>query len=222
MDDTLYDEIDYCRSGFTAAARYIVENVKGCEELKTEKVFNALWSQFTAGNTKKTFNSALEKLDIGCDEQLIKKLVEIYRNHPPSIQLPIDSRNILDVLSRKYRLAMLSDGFLPAQQLKAAALGIEKYFETIIFTEKLGREFWKPSPAGFEKILEKLDEKAENCTYIADNAEKDFIAPNRLGMITVQLIREKRIHKSQPASNLAKPGHKIDDISVLETLLEEL
>ena len=222
MDDTLYDEIDYCRSGFTSTAMYITENCASAEQLKTEKVFNALWSQFTAGNTKTTFNAALDKLGIRYDDSLIRKLVEVYRTHPPSIQLPGESKSTLDKLHDDYTLAMLTDGFLPAQELKVKALGIEKYFKMIVFTEKLGREFWKPSPVGFEKILNNLKESAENCIYVGDNAEKDFIAPNELGMVTIQLIRAKKIHKSPPPSQKAAPKYKIADISALESLLTEL
>ena len=59
MDDTLYDEVDYCRSGFNAAAQFISE-LKA--EHSTEKIFDVLWSEFQAANRTKTFNAALEKL----------------------------------------------------------------------------------------------------------------------------------------------------------------
>ena len=222
MDDTLYDEIDYCRSAFTVCAKYIVDNLHGAEPMTTEAVFTTLWTQFNTGNQKKTFNTALEKFEIEYDPKTIAALVSVYRGHTPAIDLPADSRAVLDTLSQKYRLAMLSDGFLPAQQLKAQALGIEKYFECIVYTEGLGRQFWKPSPVGFKKILKKLGEKSENCIYIADNAEKDFIAPNQLGMHTIQLIREKRVHKAQPEGEIAAPKQKIDAITILPALLEEL
>jgi putative hydrolase of the HAD superfamily len=222
MDDTLYDEIDYCRSAFSACAKYIVDNLQGPEPLTTEAVFMALWTQFNSGNQKKTFNTALEKFEIEYDAKTIKALVSAYREHTPTIDLPGDSRAVLEALGSKYRMAMLTDGFLPAQELKVAALGIEKYFEYIVYTEQLGRKFWKPSPVGFQKILKKFAEKPENCIYIADNAEKDFIAPNQLGMYTIQLIREKRVHKAQPDGEMAGPKQKIDAITQLPALLEEL
>lgn len=222
MDDTLYDEIEYCRSAFTAIAKYIVDNLKSPEPMTTEAVFTTLWTQFNTGNQKKTFNTALEKFEIKYDIDTIKTLISVYREHKPMIDLPADSRAVLDKVSQKYRMAMLTDGFLPAQKLKVESLGIEKYFEYIVYTEQLGREFWKPSPVGFKKILKKFDEKPENCIYIADNAEKDFIAPNQLGMHTIQLIREKRVHKAKPDCEMATPKQKIDAITTLPALLEEL
>ena len=222
MDDTLYDEIDYCRSAFSATAKYIVDNLQSPDTVTTEQAFNALWVQFNTGNQKTTFNTALDIMGIEYDTELIKTLVKVYREHTPNIQLPSESRAILDQLSLKYSLALLTDGFLPAQRLKVNALGIKKYFDPIIFTEEIGREFWKPSPVGFKKILEILNQTSENCIYIADNAEKDFIAPNQLGMTTIQLIRPKKVHKAAPASKIATPDYKITDFNALNQLLAEL
>ena len=222
MDDTLYDEIEYCKSGFTATSKYIVDNFNSPEKLTTEEVFNALWVEFNTGNQKKTFNAALDKFEIKYDIDTIKNLISVYREHKPAISLPRQSKEILDTLSEKYKLALLTDGFLPAQRLKIAALGIEKYFKIIVCTEELGREFWKPSPVGFEKIIENLNENAENCIYLADNAEKDFIAPNELGMQTIQLLRAKKVHKGLPKSEKAAPKHKITDFLQLAGLIKEL
>jgi putative hydrolase of the HAD superfamily len=119
-------------------------------------------------------------------------------------------------------LAMLTDGFLPAQKLKVGALGIEKYFRCIIYTEELGRECWKPSPVGFEKLLETVGAKPQTAAYVADNEEKDFIAPNKLGFSTIQLIRPARIHTSSSLSPDAAARHTIDKINKLPALLNRL
>ncbi|MCH7559747.1 MAG: HAD family hydrolase, partial [Planctomycetes bacterium] len=192
------------------------------EAPSAERISAVLWEQFTAGNRKKTFNTALEKLRMDYDDKLIGELIEVYRNHKPKITLPQDSRDVLCELSTKYTLALLTDGFLPGQELKVRALGIEKYFKCIVYTEQLGREFWKPSPAGFEKIMQTLGAKPENMAYIADNEKKDFIAPNKLGFLTVQLIRPARIHTDSSAEPEAAAQHIIRQISQLSGLLEKL
>ena len=219
LDDTLYDEIEYCKSGFAAVAEFLA-NLP--EAPLAELTFAALWKQFTAGNRTKTFNAALDELGIGYDDKLIGELIEIYRNHSPKITLPEDSRDVLCELNTKYTLALLTDGFLPAQKLKVQTLGIEKYFKLIVYTEELGRECWKPSPAGFEKIMQNLRSKPENTVYIADNEKKDFIAPNKLGLLTIQIIRPARIHTSVSVESEAAAQHTIDQISQLSGLLEKL
>ncbi|MHC4575169.1 MAG: HAD family hydrolase [Planctomycetota bacterium] len=219
LDDTLYDEIDYCRSGFSAVADFLADSASRPD---ARPFFDSLWRHFTAGNRKKTFNAALDDLAIGYDEQFIQELVRVYRNHIPRITLPADSKDVLSELSRKYTLALLTDGFLPAQQLKVRALGIEKHFKCIIYTETLGRDFWKPSPVGFEKLMKKLNAKPQNAVYVADNEEKDFIAPNKLGLPTVQIIRPARIHKQPSDHPGAAPRHIIHKITHLPALLERM
>jgi putative hydrolase of the HAD superfamily len=219
LDDTLYDEIEYCKSGFAAVADSLA---KLPEVPPAERIFRALWGQFASGNRKGTFNAALDELNISFDDKLVGKLVNVYRSHIPKITLPQDSRDVLCELNTKYTLALLTDGFLPAQQLKVQALGIEKFFKCIIYTEQLGREYWKPSPAGFEKIMQILKAEPENIVYIADNEKKDFIAPNKLGFLSVQLIRPARIHTSISSESNAAARHVIRKISQLPSLLEKV
>jgi putative hydrolase of the HAD superfamily len=219
LDDTLYDEIEYCKSGFAAVAKFLANlpDMPGAGH-----IFDAFWKQFAAGNRTKTFNAALEQLGARYDDKLIEKLVEVYRNHTPKIKLPQDSRVVLNQLSGKYILALLTDGFLPAQKLKVKSLGIERYLKCIIYTEELGRQFWKPSPAGFEKLMETLNAGAENIAYIADNPIKDFIAPNKLGFSTIQIIRPGRIHRESSDEASAAAKYVISQLTQLPAILERL
>jgi putative hydrolase of the HAD superfamily len=219
MDDTLYDEIDYCKSGFNAVA---VSLSRHPNNPNAEKIFDSLWKQFNSGNHTRTFNAALDELKISYNNEMIKSLIDLYRNHIPKLTLPADSKYVLDKLSGKYKLAMLTDGFMPAQQLKVRALGIEQYFERIVYTEELGRQFWKPSPVGFEKLIEALNEKPQNMAYIADNEAKDFIAPNQLGMATIRIIRTNRIHTESTPGHNAAAGTTIDQIDKLSEIIERL
>ncbi len=210
LDDTLYDEVDYCRSGFETVADFVA---KPPETSSAERIFDCFWRQFTAGNRTKTFNTALEELGIDYNDKLISELITVYRNHIPKITLPQDSKDVLCQLKGKYTLAMLTDGFLPAQQLKVQALGLEKYFKCIIYTEQLGRNCWKPSPAGFEKLMQTLNARPETISFVADNEKKDFIAPNKLDFLTVQVVRSARIHTESSAESGAAARYIIHKIS---------
>ena len=217
LDDTLYDEVEYCKSGFTSVSEFLA----GLPQMPpAERLFDAFWKQFTAGNRTKTFNAALRELGI-VDDKLIQQLIYVYRNHDPKITLPQESREVLSELSPKFTLALLTDGFLPAQQLKVQALGLEKYFSCIIYTEQLGREFWKPSPAGFEKLMETLNVKSQSMAYVADNQMKDFIAPNKLGFATIQIIRPARLHLESSQEPGAAAQYTISQISQLPLLLDK-
>jgi len=223
LDDTLYDEVDYCQSGFASVAEFLADSAQPAH-LKGQagRIFDCLWKQFTTGNRTRTFNAALDELGVAYDRELIDKLIKVYRHHMPKIILPKDSLDVLRQLTDRYILALLTDGFLPAQRLKVQALGIEKYFKCIIYTEELGREFWKPCPAGFEKLMQSLNAKPENIAYIADNEEKDFIAPNKLGFLTIRIIRPARLHAGSSAAPDAAAQYIIHQIRQLPALLDKL
>jgi len=218
LDDTLYDEIDFCRSGFRAVARQIsaLSNTHSADA-----AFDMAWALFESGNCTSTFDAALRKLGIPVEPALIQRLVEVYRTHAPTISLPSESRDILEELRDRYALALLTDGYLPTQHLKVEALDIQRYFKAIVYTEELGREHWKPSPVGFERLLEALNARPGEAVYVADNEAKDFIAPNRLGMLTIQVLRPHG--QRRPAAPLpnAAPKHRIDTIGNLSKVLAE-
>ena len=69
----------------------------------------------------------------------------------------------------------------------------------------MGRDFWKPSPRGFEKIGELLDVPHERCAYVGDNPAKDFVAPNALGWRTVQYVRAGQVHGENPPPEGGEP-----------------
>ena len=59
LDDTLYDERDYCKSGFAAVADHLAASG---DAPAAERIFDALWGQFSEGNRTRTFNAALDTL----------------------------------------------------------------------------------------------------------------------------------------------------------------
>ena len=216
LDDTLYDEIDFCRSGFRAVARSVAAL---SDHYPEDRVFNAIWQCFIDGNRGSTFDRALANLGIPFDPPLIARLVEVYRTHRPTLTLPPETRRTLEELQSRYTLGLLTDGYLPTQRLKVQALGIEHHFKTILYTEELGREHWKPSALGFEKLLKELAARPQEAAYVADNETKDFIAPNQLAMFTVQLMRPSRLHREPAARPEAASRVKIDRIDKLAKVL---
>lgn len=191
LDDTLYDEVDYCRSGFKAVAHFL-DDILGRGQ--STPLFEAICQEFDAGNHRTTFDQALSRLGIAYDAMLIRSLVRVYRSHKPNLRLPQDSRKVLKDLQSDYRLAILTDGFLPAQRLKVRALKLDSRVESILYTENLGRACWKPSTIGFERLLSQMGVAPSQAVYVGDNAGKDFLAPNRLGMTTIQVCRAHALH----------------------------
>ncbi len=215
LDDTLCPEIDYCKSGFKVAANAIADRFK----FDRGDVYQRLYDTFALGNRKKLFNAVLDAMGAVYDERFVSALVEQYRNHIPDISLPSQSRIVLDKLRKKAALGLLTDGYMPAQRLKVQALGIEDYFDVIVYTELLGREKWKPSTAGFELIMARTGFKPCNYVYVADNPSKDFIAPNRLGWRSVWYKNPAGVHKTTPQTDEQRAEFEINELLELTGIL---
>ena len=219
LDDTLYDELDYCRSGMAAVAAFLSQRPGSPA---SDQIYAVLWDVFIHEDRRRTFNIALERLGLPYDQTLIAELVRVYRNHKPQLTLPQETHQVLEASASEYDLALLTDGFLPAQKYKVEALGIAHRFEPIVYTEELGREFWKPSPVGFEKILAHLHAEPHQAVYVADNPIKDFIAPNQLGFATIRVRRPNRIHSADVNQADARAKYEIRTLGDLPCLLQRI
>jgi putative hydrolase of the HAD superfamily len=194
LDDTLFAERDYVRSGYRAVAAVMAQNA-----IDAERISEWMWQRFCQGNTDRMFNAAAEQFGLPTGHETVGAWVKCYRHHTPDIAPLPEALKILAALRGRMKLGLLSDGFLPAQQLKFDALGLADAFDVVLFTESLGREFWKPSPVGFERIAAQLGVPHSVCAYVGDNAAKDFLAPNALGWLTIQWRRDGQVHADKPA-----------------------
>jgi len=197
LDDTLFPEWRYVRSGYRAVSSHLSERMR-----RSERFEQFLWDRFSRQLRSGAFDALNEEFRLGLNKRQIGKLVEIYREHCPDIVPFAGVADMLGRLGRSYRLGLISDGYLPAQKLKLDALKLGRFFEAIVFTEEMGRDCWKPSPAGFERMAEMLGTPHESCAYVADNPSKDFLAPNQLGWLTVQYRFPGQIH----ADNVGPQG----------------
>jgi len=197
LDDTLFLERDYVRSGYRAVAETLSDEPERAAEIAAW-----MWQRFCRGDSGGAFDAAGEHFGLGLSPEKIAQLVHAYRRHRPAIAPVAEAVAVLDALAGRVRLGLLSDGFLPAQQLKLDAIGLADRFEEVLFTESMGRECWKPSPAGFENLAARLTTPHAACAYVGDNPAKDFVAPNALGWLTVQWRREGQVH----AAKAAPPG----------------
>lgn len=195
LDDTLYPERQYVRSGYRAVARHLAETLD-----LDQPIEGWLWSRFLDGLTAGAFEAMNEAFDLGLDQSQIAGAVSVYRRHRPRIRPYEGIPALLERLGSTCRLGLLSDAFLPGGRLKLESLRLERFFDEVLFTEALGAdgEFGKPSPAGYEAIAAALDVPADRCACVADNPAKDFVAPNRLGWLTVQYLQQGQIHTCKP------------------------
>ncbi len=217
LDDTLYAEKTYTFSGYRAVAQAHADILGDAD-----KAFRRMCELFDSPNRARVFNVMLEEVGHHDAENTIMKMVETFRNHPPTIELYPEAAAVLKALRPDYKLGIISDGFLVAQQNKVASLQVDSKVDEVVLTDALGREFWKPHHRAFELIADKLQVSHEACTYIADNLAKDFVAPNALGWTSIHIDRPDGIHRANPAPSGGHPAHEITSLAKLPELLLNL
>lgn len=190
LDDTLISEADYVKSGYRVVSRYIEEKFK----INSENVFNKLWSYFE-NKEKNTFNKLLDEYQISYSKDDIVELVNVYRNHKPTISFFDDVIPFLNELkSKNIYTGIISDGYINTQKNKLDALKAWNKFDYIILTDELGKEYWKPNPKAFEMMIQKFYLNPEEIIYIGDNPKKDFYIKNFMPIKTVRILRKKAIY----------------------------
>jgi putative hydrolase of the HAD superfamily len=188
IDDTLYLERDYVRSGLLAVDAVAVER-------HGAKGFAArAWEAFECGVRGTIFDEALAQCGASASPADIADLVTIYREHVPNILLLADAEACLAALVRSFALAAVSDGPLASQRNKAAALGLERWCDPVVLTATLGGGRGKPHTAAFALVEQATGFRREQCVYVADNPAKDFQGPRRLGWRTVRVRRPLGLH----------------------------
>jgi putative hydrolase of the HAD superfamily len=184
LDDTLYPEREFVLSGFNAVSSWLF-NHKGISGF-----FDLAWQFYERGHRGNVFNLVLEKLKINCNPSFMDQLVEVYRSHLPSLDLFEDASWAIDFFQNK-KMAIITDGYFQTQVRKVEALGIKDKFACILYTDEFGRDWWKPSPLPYQKVMDFFRCEGRQCLYVADNPSKDFISAKRLGWHTIRIRREK-------------------------------
>jgi len=216
LDDTLYPEHQYVRSGFRAVSAFLRE-----QGVVRQDTSHAMWALFSEGERRTVFNRVLVDHGIVPHRNLIEELVTVYRTHRPEIALYPDALAVLDYFSPRKSLALLTDGCEQAQASKLAALHIDHYFSAIVLTDQLGRDCWKPSTTGFEKIMAALGGGPDGYVYVGDNPLKDFAAPRALGWHTVRLKRPGGVYAdAQEPEERFKPDFLAADLYQAARLID--
>lgn len=219
LDDTLYLERDYVRSGFLFIAEILSKRINTSEK----EIFSYLWGLFLQGVRGKTFDQCLRRFSIRQGEVTVEELVTAYREHVPAIKMFPLLEKWLRQNQKKFYLGIISDGPLKSQQAKVRSLGVKEIISDIILTDTWGKEFWKPNPYSFTKLMEQWGLKADELVYVGDNPEKDFLAPKRMGWRTIRLKLQGQInYAKKPLTAAAASDYEVFSLGELLELINDL
>ncbi|QSS99783.1 HAD-IA family hydrolase [Pontibacillus sp. ALD_SL1] len=190
LDDTLISEMDYVRSGYQHISQIISDKYLK----KQSEVYDLLIKLFNE-SSKNVFNRLLDNMDISYSESDVKKLVEEYRNHFPDIDFFEDVVPCLNMLkSHGIKTGIITDGYASGQRKKLSAISADAYFDEIIVTDEIGRDYWKPHPRAFELLVRKYDICFNEMVYVGDNPAKDFFISSIYPLKTIRIYRNNGMH----------------------------
>lgn len=182
LDDTLYPEKEYVKSGYTAIAK---------EYPQIKNMSERLWSAFLEGKQAIDYVLDQENL-IGEKDNCLK----IYRYHTPQIHFFDGVKEMLLRIKKTKMIGIITDGRPEGQKAKIDALRLGEFANKIIITDELGgSEFRKPNTRAFEIMQDFFKCHFSEMCYIGDNIKKDRIAPEKLGMTFIHFGNKEGLYR---------------------------
>ena len=118
--------------------------------------------------------SAFEKLDLDISAETIDMMADDYVTHLPDHNFLVKGTlPVLDYLTTKYELHIITNGFTEVQKKKISNSNLDKYFSCIIDSETVGVK--KPNSKVFKYALKAAGATQNESLMIGDNLEADII-----------------------------------------------
>ncbi|WP_414755999.1 HAD family hydrolase [Anabaena sp. CCY 9910] len=129
--------------------------------------------------TELSYQSTLAHLNIKTDKtnHLSQSFWQIF-NHSAVTESGV--YELLTILKRNYRLAVITNGFVSAQVPRMQAAGIDYFFEEVVVSEAIG--FAKPSPEIFHYALSQLDLTPAQVLYVGDSLSHDYAGTTQVNI----------------------------------------
>jgi putative hydrolase of the HAD superfamily len=96
------------------------------------------------------------------------------------------TEQLLDHLSDTYRLGVLTNGSVGAQQDKLDRLGLESHFDAVVISGHL--EAGKPDERAFRAVLDALEVQPDAAVHVGDQVDSDVEGAKSAGLSAVQVL----------------------------------
>jgi len=190
LDDTLFAERDFVRSGFRMVGLLL-------EQAGATTAFERLEYMFDQGVVD-PIGVILQQDGLQLEKS---KLIEVYREHMPDLHLRKSVvTSLKDFYDRQYVLGILTDGRSQTQRNKIAALGLEEWINEIVISEEFGSA--KPAVENYLYFENRFP--GRSYVYVGDNLQKDFVTPNRLRWKTIGVRDQGQNIHPQQIDNVSK------------------
>ncbi|MCK4235654.1 MAG: HAD-IA family hydrolase [Candidatus Krumholzibacteria bacterium] len=166
---------------------------------------------------QKVFNRLLVNLIGHVDYKILAAGVVGYRRAREAslVLYPHVKVTLIELLKRGLKLAVISDAPRQEAWLRLCYLQLHHMFDLVLAYEDTGE--YKPSPAPFRTVLDKLGIEPEEALMVGDWPERDIAGASELGIRTVFAAYGDTFE-----TKVSGADYDIDDIFSLLNIIDEL
>ena len=207
LDNTLYNVEQYNCSAFKVIAEYLSKKYDLSEQEIYKRLVN-LWSEKTSMYSH-LFDELLDLFNLGNE---VGNVIKIFNNYAGALKPYPDVIPTLKKLKKRGdKIGIITDGDVERQKRKLKLLGLEGFFDVIVFTKGLGNP--KPSEIPFQEAINKLHINPQKSFYVGDNPLIDFEGAKKIEMGTLRVLKGE-------FRNIPQNKHIDYEIKEIKELLE--
>ena len=210
LDNTLYDSEIYYTRAFKSISEFLEKEFK----VEQESSFDFLYSNWkkTTSMYNQMFDDVIDKFDLKISTSDLVKIFneqEVYESDLFSDTIPVLQR-----LSNKFKLGIITDGDVSRQKRKLRNCKLHDFANFVIYTKEIEP---KPSPKPFQHALNQLSSSTVRPFYVADNPKIDFKGAKQLNFSTIRIIRGE----FQNINSDEYVDYSIETLYEIEKIIEE-
>ncbi|WP_408959529.1 HAD family hydrolase [Natrinema sp. 74] len=142
----------------------------------------------------------------GYERQLGRDVANTFSNErdQSNVELLPSADRVLDEFSRRYQVAIITNGARDAQQRKIGAVDLEQWTDTAVVA---GRNLLpKPNSEPFERAMESLDVSPSTTVHVGDSLETDIAGATAAGLDSVWISPDDDRQGFDPTYRVASIG----------------
>ena len=180
------------------------------------KINEKLWKEYRLGKITKEalswqrFYKSIKLFGIDSIEEAKSMSYDYISISPTKTKLLPYSKNILQYLSAKYNLHIITNGFKEVQYLKIDNCGLSPFFTSIFTSEEVGCN--KPHKDFFNFVIAKTKATKQESIVIGDDIEADIKGASNVCIDTIWFNPHKFTSEHRPT-------HEIQTLKEIENIL---
>ncbi len=189
------------------AAPYTLEEMQRASEVPLEyldKNHLVMSVEEQYGQYVYLYSEISKNLALGLTQEEVNAIAYDQTYNVENVKAYPDAKHVLDVLSKSFKLGVISDTW-PSLDMRLQAMGIREYLSFFTYSCFLGT--FKPDRRMYEDALSKCGCRAEETVFI-DDSVKNLDGAARLGITPILIA-------ANPASDIETQYMKIHNLSEL-------